>query len=181
MAHVGEKVALQLGRALQEIGLVIEFCVQGDYAAIRFIEFFVQLRQFILTVAQLIAECASILCSAAPVLRRDFCEACVRCCPTALFRSRRNQLSESWKERFLAERDDGVLCPSRSRYLKVIHQALGADHAKAHASLGDVFPVQNCVDCRCPAAGRECEISKFSRRAVIEFKISTSRRRHIEK
>ena len=54
MAHIGQKVAFQLGRSLQEVGSVVEFRVECHNSAIGLVQFPVQLREFQLARAQFV-------------------------------------------------------------------------------------------------------------------------------
>ena len=52
VAHVGKKMALQLGRSLQKISLVVQFRIERHDSTIGLVEFFVELRQLRLARAQ---------------------------------------------------------------------------------------------------------------------------------
>src|SRR5580704_17022047 len=145
VAHIGQKMAFQFGSALQKVGLVVQFRIEGYDPTVGFIQLPVELRQLRLPRPQFFQRPHQLF-----VLLLQLFVRILRGFP---FNGRKQSIqfgvaqTREFVGNNLAEHDDGAGRFVRL-HLKMIQKPFGSDHSEAHARLRDILSVENFVQVR---------------------------------
>ncbi len=150
VTHVGEEAGLHLIGAAQVVGLIVEFGIEGDDAAVGIFEFAVEAHEFVLPAGKFFENAEQL-----PVLLLHLAERPGRILGGEI-------VEQADEGPFGDERSaegqrlghgDGDAAALRSIDFKGVHQAAGADDTEPHACLGAVAALKDAGKVGDAAAG----------------------------